>query len=364
MKKPINVTWTSMPSFQEYTKEIEELWDSRWLSNRGVKHIKLENLLIEFLGAPNIALFANGHLGLELAIEAFHLSGEVITTPFTHVSTTHSIIRNRLKPVFCDINPLDYTIDPDLIEEKITEQTTAIVATHVYGHLCDIQKIDKIAKKYNLRVIYDAAHAFGVELQGVNVARFGDASMFSLHATKVFNTIEGGIVAFQDEKICDNIQHIINFGFTSHETIDFVGTNARMNEFEAAMGICNLRHFNDEVAKRKRVYYRYVEQLENIEGIRVVLPKEDIKYNFSYLPVVFDKYKESRDQIIDKLKSDNIFARKYFYPLTSEATCYNGEFDSMLTPIAKDISVKILTLPLYSDLDLEDVERICKIIKE
>lgn len=362
----INVTRSSMPGFEEYCEEIKDLWESRWLSNAGSKHKTFEQQLKEYLDTPYLTLFANGHVGLEVAIDAFDLEGEVITTPYTHCSTTHSIVRNGLTPVFCDVNDRDYTIDADQIEKYITDKTCAIVATHVYGYVCDVEKIDAIAKKYNLKVIYDAAHAFGVKVNGKGVANFGDASMFSCHATKVFHTIEGGITAFRDEKVLDKTNRLINFGFVSPEEVAYVSTNARMNEFEAAMGICNLRHFESEVAKRKLAADRYVERLTGISGIRLIAPQPGVTQNYAYYPVFFDGYKLDRSQIQAKLAEHNIFARKYFTPLVSELSCYKEIYGATAkqTPVAKHAAESVLTLPMFADLSIEEVDRICDIILE
>ncbi len=360
----INVTRSSMPSYEEYCEEIKDLWESRWLSNAGSKHKTFESQLQDYLGVPYLTLFANGHVGLEVAIDAFGLKGEVITTPYTHCSTTHSIVRNGLTPVFCDVNDRDYTIDAAQIEKYITDKTCAIVATHVYGGVCDVKAIDEIAKKYNLKVIYDAAHAFGVTVDGKGVAAYGDASMFSCHATKVFHTIEGGITAFKDKEVLDKVNKLINFGFISPEEVAYVSTNARMNEYEAAMGICNLRHIDAEIAKRKAAYDRYVERLGNVPGIKLIAPQAGVKHNYSYFPVFFDGYKYDRDQVQALLAEGNIFARKYFYPLTSELACYKEQYGASVanTPVAKKAAECVLTLPMYADLTVEDVDRICDII--
>lgn len=362
--KRINVTRSSMPTYEEYCEEIKELWDSRWLSNAGAKHKQFEAELQEYLGVPYLTLFANGHVGLEVAIDAFDLKGEVITTPYTHCSTTHSIVRNGLTPVFCDVNDRDFTIDADQIEKYITDKTCAIVATHVYGYVCDVEKIEAIAKKYNLKVIYDAAHAFGVTVNGKGVATFGDASMFSCHATKVFHTIEGGITAFKDKEILDKTNKLINFGFVSHEEVDYVSTNARMNEFEAAMGICNLKHIDGEIAKRQKAARRYEERLGGVAGIKLIPAQEGVTQNYSYFPVFFDGYKYDRNEVQALLAKENVFARKYFYPLTSELACYKADFGASVenTPIAKYAAEHVLTLPMYADLTVEDVDIICDII--
>lgn len=358
----IQVTRSSMPDFEEYVKEIKDLWDSHWLTNMGVKHKQLEKELLNYLNTKNITLFTNGHLALENVIAAFNLKGEVITTPFTFVSTTHTIVRNGLKPVFCDINENDYTIDVDKLESLITDKTSAIIPVHVYGNICNVKEIEKIAKKHNLKVIYDAAHAFGVTVNGISVANFGDASMFSFHATKVFNTIEGGAVTFRNENLSKILYDLKNFGITGQESVEYVGGNAKMNEFQAVMGICNLRHVDKEIQKRKRVAERYIQRLSNIKGIKLCKSQIGVKKNYAYFPVVFDGYKLNRNEVFEKLKEQNIFARKYFYPIVSEYECYKGQFNIDKTPVAKYIADRVLTLPLYADLKLEDVDRICDII--
>lgn len=358
----IQVTESSLPNIEEYIEEIRELWDSHWLTNNGVKHKKLEIGLMKYLKTPNVSLFTNGHLALEYIIEAFNLTGEVITTPFTFASTTHAIVRKGLKPIFCDINPCDYTIDVNNLESLITEQTSAIIPVHVYGNICNVNEIERIAQKYNLKVIYDAAHAFGVIVDGIGIANFGDASMFSFHATKVFNTIEGGAVTSKNESIIKQLNVLKNFGITGPENVDFIGGNAKMNEFQAAMGICNLRHIDREIKKRKAVAERYTERLSNTNEIRLCKSQSGVKSNYSYFPVIFDGYRLNRDEVYERLKSKNINSRKYFYPLTNSFQCYTDKFDINQTPVAKYISERILTLPLYSDLELDDVDKICDTI--
>lgn len=364
MENNIQVTRSSMPRFEEYIEEIKDLWDSRWLTNMGIKHKQLEQLLLRYLDVHNITLFTNGHIALESIIDALNLTGEVITTPFTFASTTHAIVRNGLTPVFCDINEDDYTIDVNKIENLITEKTSAIIPVHVYGNVCNVKEIERIAKKYNLKVIYDAAHAFGIKVNGEGIANFGDASMFSFHATKVFNTIEGGGVAYKDKSLSKILDYTKNYGIEGQESIKYIGGNAKMNEFQAAMGICNLRNINKEINKRKLVVDRYFERLENIKGIKLCKQQEGIESNYSYLPVLFDGYVLTRDEIFEALKKRNIIARKYFYPLTSNFECYKGKFNIHRTPIAERISKNILTLPLYADLSIDEVDRICDIILE
>lgn len=356
-----------MPTLEEYVNEIAPLWESHWLTNRGVKHKQLEKELHTYLGVDYVSLFVNGHSALECILETLELGkdgrDEVITTPFTFASTTHAIVRKGLKPVFCDIRPTDYTIDPDKIEDLVTEKTCAIVPVHVYGNVCNDEKIEAVAKKHNLKVIYDAAHAFGVEKDGVPVGRYGDASMFSFHATKVFNTIEGGCVCYSDPTLTDRLSQWRNFGITGTETVEFVGGNAKMNEFCAAMGICNLRHVDEEIAKRKLVAEKYFELLADVPGLDLCVPPENIKHNYAYMPVVVnpEEFGVTRDDVFDALAEQGIGARKYFYPLTNSFECYRGVFDPGETPVAQRLAKNVITLPMYADLAFEDVERICRV---
>lgn len=362
----INVTRSSMPSYEEYCEEIKKLWDSHWLTNMGVEHKELQRELEEYLSCPHVVLYTNGHLALENIIAAmqFPEGGEVITTPFTFASTTHAIVRNGLVPVFCDVNTYDYTLDTDKIKELITEKTVAIVPVHVYGNLCDVEKIEQIAEANNLKVIYDAAHAFAVKYKGVSSACFGDASMFSFHATKVFNTIEGGAVCFRNDKIVEMMNDMKNFGIRGPESVVFVGGNAKMSEFQAAMGICNLRHLNEEIAKRKKVSERYRGHLDGAVGIKLCSPQKDVDSNYAYFPVVFDGFTATRNEVYSVLIENGIIARKYFYPITNDFECYRGyeTAGAEKTPVAAYIADHVLTLPMYADLTLEDVDRICRII--
>lgn len=360
----ILVTKSSMAPMEEYIEEIKDLWDSHWLTNMGAKHQKLEKNLKEYLEVDGISLFTNGHMALELAIQAMKLTGEVITTPFTFASTTHAIVRNRLTPVFCDINPSDFTIDVEKLESLITDRTSAIIPVHVYGNVCNVEGIERIAKKYGLKVIYDAAHTFGVKYKNRGIGSFGDASMFSFHATKVYNSIEGGAISFHNPEFGLDLYRLKNFGIRSEEVVDSVGSNAKMNEFQAAMGLCNLRHVDEEIEKRRVVYERYLEHLSGVEGIQLVEKQEGVKANYAYLPVVFheDVFGASRNEVCDKLKENEIYARKYFYPLTNSFECFHGKYDVSATPVALSISKRVLTLPLYADLELQTVDRICDII--
>ena len=362
----INVTRSSMPSYEEYCEEIKELWDTHWLTNMGPKHKQLQSQLEQYFGIPHVALYTNGHLALENAIAALNLpkGGEVITTPFTFASTTHAIVRNGLVPVFCDVNEDDYTIDTKIMEELITDNTVAIVPVHVYGNMCDVEEIDRIAKKYGLKVIYDAAHAFAVKYKGQSSAAFGDASMFSFHATKVFNTLEGGCVCFKDDSWVQLLNDMKNFGIHGPESVEYVGGNAKMNEFQAAMGLCNLRHLDEEISKRKKVVERYRERLEGVEGIKLSVIQKNVDSNYAYFPVVFDGYKYTRNEVFEKLAEQGIGARKYFYPLTNSFECYRNypTAGTEKTPVAQHMALRVLTLPLYADLSLEDVDRICDVI--
>ena len=363
----ILVTRSSMPEYEEYIEEIKDIWDSHWLTNMGAKHNELEKELEKYLKVDHVSLFSNGHMALELLIQALHLTGEVITTPFTFASTTHAIVRNGLTPVFCDVNPEDYTMDVSKIEALITDKTSAIIPVHVYGNLCDVEAIEAIAQKHHLKVIYDAAHTFGVTYKGRGVATFGDASMFSFHATKVFHTIEGGAVCFNGEQngLKEDLYGLKNFGIRNEVVVDAVGANSKMNEFQAAMGICNLRHVDGEIEKRRHVAERYLEHLEGVKGLKLPsYDNPDWKPNYAYFPVVFDGFVAGRDLVWDYLASHKIYSRKYFYPLTNEFQCYQGRFSGEQTPVAKYVADRVLTLPMYADLAMEDVDRICGLLKE
>lgn len=366
MSKQIAVTRSSMPAFEEYCEEIKDLWESRWLTNMGVKHQQLQAELERFLDVEHVTLFTNGHIALETVIEAmaFPAGSEVITTPFTFASTTHAIARNGLIPVFCDVNPADYTMDVSKIEDLITEKTVAIVPVHVYGNMCDDDAITAIARKHGLKVIYDAAHAFGAAYKGRSAGALGDASMFSFHATKVFNTIEGGAVCFHAEELVAKLNDWKNFGQHTPENVIYAAGNGKMSEFQAAMGICNLRHLDEEIAKRGAAVKRYRERLEGIPGIKLSPVQAEVTPNYAYFPVVFDGYRYTRDQIFEMLNGEGIVARKYFYPLTNGFACYAdlSTAGEEKTPTAKYIAERVLTLPLYADLTEADVDRICDII--
>jgi len=361
MDNKIFVTRTSMPPYEEYIEKIKPLWDSHWITNMGAYHKKLERNLKEYLEASQLSLMVNGHMALEMAIQAmcFPKESEVITTPFTFISTTHAIVRNQLTPVFCDIKMDDYTIDENKIESLITEKTVAIVPVHVYGNICNVKAIEDIARKHNLKVIYDAAHAFGESLNEVSVANMGDASIFSFHATKVFNTIEGGAVAFSDFNMYEKLYNLKNFGIRGEEQIESVGANAKMNEFAAIMGLCNLEYIDQYILERKKKVKIYIEELKSDR--KIVIPyfeKEEIKYNYAYFPIRF--LDGMRDKVYNQLREENIFARKYFYPLTSDADCFKNQYSEASLKNAKEVSENILVLPLYPELEDETILRICK----
>lgn len=364
MNEKILVTRSSMPDLDEYMDEIKPMWETHWLTNMGPKHKQFQAELRDFMGVENIDLFTNGHMALELTLQAMNLQGEVITTPFTFASTTHAIIRNGLEPVFCDIDSTTYTIDVEKVESLINDRTCAIMPVHVYGNICNIEEIERIAHKYELKVIYDAAHTFGETYKGKGIGSFGDASCFSFHATKTFNSIEGGAVCFKDKRIGEILYELKNFGIHGPEEVSAVGANAKMNEFCAAMGLCNLRHLEDEIEKRKQVVERYREHLEGIEGLQLNSVNPNVKCNYAYFPVIFEEkvFGASRAEVFDALAEKGICARKYFYPLTSTFSAFHGKYNVMETPVALHISKRVLTLPLYSELALEDVDRICDII--
>lgn len=360
----ILVTRSSMPEFNEYVNEIRDIWDTHWLTNMGEKHNHLQKLLKEYMAVDNIELLTNGHMALELTMQALELKGEVITTPFTFASTTHAIVRNGLVPVFCDINPMDFTIDVSKIKKLITKKTSAIVPVHVYGNICDVEEIERISKEYGLKIIYDAAHTFGVTYKGKGIGSFGDAACFSFHATKVFNTIEGGAVCYKDKELGDKIYDLKNFGIRGEEHVKGIGANAKMNEFQAAMGICNLRHIDEELQKRQKVVEYYRERLEGVKGIQLNPIQKAVHPNYAYFPVVINakEFGVNRNEVFEELKAHDIYARKYFYPLTSAFECYNKRYNASLTPTAMEISKNVLTLPLYADLNIENIDNICKLI--
>ena len=366
MDKTINVTRSSMPPYEEYCEEIRELWDSRWLTHMGVKHQKLQAELAKYLGVDGFDLLINGHMAIELSLQALKLEGEVITTPFTFASTTQAIVRNGLTPIFCDVDPITFNIDPAKIEKLITPRTCAILPVHVYGNVCDVEEIDRIAEKHGLKVLYDAAHAFGVRYKGNGIGNYGDAACFSFHATKVFHCVEGGGACFHDAAVGKRLGQLRYYGYGSGglEAVEELGTNAKLDEFRAAMGLCNLRYVDQEIEKRAKIVKRYRERLAGVEGLQLNPIQKDVQPSYAYFPVVFDEkiFGVDRDQVLEELKRNHIMARKYFYPLTSTFPCYKGKYDAALTPIALQISKRVLTLPLYADLTVDEVDRVCDVV--
>lgn len=365
----INVTTPLMPSLERYIQELQKIWDSRWMTNNGPEYVQFQQKLEEKLG-DKVELYVNGHMALDVAIKALNLQGEVITTPYTFASTTHALVMNGLTPVFCDIKEDDYTIDEDKIEALITDRTCAILAVHVYGCICNVDKIKQIAEKHNLKVIYDAAHAFGVTHNGESVAKNGDISMFSLHATKVFNSIEGGILVYHDEKYTKSLCNLRNFGIENAESVTSVGLNAKMNEFAAAMGICNLEILDEAIQNRKKIVERYLETIGTLKGIKTLdyeaFAEKGYHSNYSYMPIEIDEQVAgySRDDLFDFLKTKEIIARKYFYPIVSDYECYRDRFDSEETPVAKRVGNRILTLPIAASMTEEEITRCCDALRE
>ncbi|MCX3067006.1 DegT/DnrJ/EryC1/StrS family aminotransferase [Cetobacterium somerae] len=368
LEKEIMVTKSFLPPFKEYSKEIEKIWETHWLTNMGPLHEEFKKEVSQYLKTSNSTLCNNGHLALEIGLRALELpnGGEIITTPFTFASTTHAIVNSGLKPVFCDIEMKTYNLDVEKIEGLITEKTVAIMPVHVFGNPCDVKKIEEIAQKYNLKVFYDAAHAFGVEINEKGIGTFGDLSMFSLHATKVFNSIEGGVLTYNNPTLQKKLRLFKNFGITGPETVEAVGLNSKMNEFQAAMGIVNLRYIDEQIEKRKIITQRYRENLKRIEGITFIDDLENVKHNYSYFPIVIEEkiFGKTRDELFKELKEYNIFTRKYFYPLITDFDCYKEEYKNIELLNAKYISARVLTLPIYGELDLEIVEYICEVIKK
>jgi dTDP-4-amino-4,6-dideoxygalactose transaminase len=367
-KENIYVTRATMPPYEEYIDMIKPLWESRWITNMGGYHSELESKLKGFLEVGNLSLLVNGHMALEMAIQAmgFPKGGEVITTPFTFISTTHAIVRNSLQPVFCDIKMDDYTIDETKIEALITDKTVAIIPVHVFGNVCAIEEIERIAAKYDLKVIYDAAHAFGVKYKGRGIGDFGDASIFSFHATKVFNCVEGGAVASRSEELMKKLYDLKNFGIRSEELVVSVGANAKMNEFSAIMGLCNLMHIDESFQERKRVAQSYIRKLSDRDGIRLLRFDDNIGQNYAYFPILVleDKFGRTRDEVYNVLAKHNIRARKYFYPLASDQACFKNRYRSVNLETARYCADRILILPLFPELGETDIVRIAGIICE
>lgn len=367
-EEKIYVTRPSLPPLEEFINYLEDIWESRWLTNQGKYHQVFEKELADYLGVNYVSLFANGTLALITALQVLRISGEVITTPFSFVATTHSLHWNGIKPVFVDIEPDFFTLDPEKIESAITPKTTAILPVHVYGNPCEVERIQKIADTYGLHVIYDACHAFGVKINGTSICNFGDMSVLSFHATKVFTTFEGGAIICQDEKTKRRIDFLKNFGFADQVTVVAPGINAKMNEFQAALGLLQLKYIDEMIEKRKRIAEIYRKELKSIEGIRYLTYKKGVKYNYQYFPILIDskKYSRSRDEIYEELKKYKIFSRRYFYPLISQFPTYRGVPSANANNLieAEKITKQVLCLPIYPGLQDSSIDRIIEAIKQ
>lgn len=364
--KPIYVTQPDLPPLEEFIPYLEKIWKSKILSNGGPFHQQLEQALCEYLGIEHIALFTNGTIALVTALQALRVTGEVITTPYSFVATSHSLLWNGIKPVFADIDPSTLNLDPAKIEAAITPQTTAIMPVHCYGHPCDVEAIQKIADNYNLKVIYDAAHAFGVKDAGGSVLRHGDLSVLSFHATKAFNTFEGGAIVCPDAKTKLRIDQLKNFGFVDEVTVVAPGINGKMSEFNAALGLLQLKSFDEAVQKRQTIDSRYRNALKNVKGIRCLAGSGEKMANHSYFPIlVDDKYSMNREALYQKLKDQGIHARRYFYPLISDFSMYSGLPSSARgnLPVANDIASKVLCLPIYPALQRAEQDQIIDLIR-
>jgi len=366
LKKAVYVTQPALPPLEDFTQLLAEVWENKILTNNGPFHQKFEKELAEYLGVKYISLFSNGTMALMTALQALKITGEVITTPFSFVATTHSLWWNNIKPIFADIDPTTFNLDPRKVEAAITPQTTAIMPVHVYGNPCNLNELKRIADTYGLKIIYDAAHAFGVKVAGSSVLNFGDLSILSFHATKVFNTIEGGAIICQDEKIKKRIDYLKNFGFVDETTVIEPGINAKMNEVQAAFGLLQLKQIDENVRKRKAIAELYRNKLADIAGIRFMSDFDNVEHTYSYFPILVDEniYGKTRDELYNHLKQHNIFGRRYFYPLISQFPTYRGlnsaKEDNL--PIAIQVSEQVICLPIYPDLDEDIVVKIVNII--
>jgi len=365
LEKPIYVTEPFLPPLEEFQPYLEQIWESKWLTNAGPFHQQLEGKLCEYLGIEHLALFANGTLALVTALQALRIAGEVITTPFSFVATAHSLLWNGIKPVFVDIHPETFNLDPEKIEAAITPQTTAIMPVHVYGKPCDVEKIQKIADLYGLKIIYDAAHAFGVTYKGESLLKNGDLSTLSFHATKVFNTFEGGAIVCPNAKTKKRIDDLKNFGFADEVTVVSPGINGKMNEVQAAFGLLQLKYIDKAIARRREIYALYHDQLSHVRGIFCPpLPAGTI-YNYAYFPILIKKdYPLVRDELYEKFRQHNIYARRYFYPLISDFPMYRGLPSAAQSnlPVARQVADQVICLPIFPALEVSDQKKIIALI--
>ena len=361
----IFVTQPYLPELNEFIPYLEEIWNNKMLTNGGPMHQKLESALCDYLGVPYISLFNNGTNALLTALQCYELTGEVITTPYSFVATSHALIWNNLTPVFVDIDADTLNIDPSKIEAAITDKTTAILAVHCYGNPCATQEIQKLADQYNLKVIYDAAHAFAVKDEQGSILNYGDLSVLSFHATKVFNTFEGGAIISHDLETKQKIDRLKNFGITSEIEVSNIGSNGKMNEVNAAFGLLQLKYVDHAIMQRKNIAEKYEQALQNVSGIQCALSKAVVQHNYSYFPILIDsqKYGKTRDELYELLKEHNIFARRYFYPLITDFEAYRQYEKRFDLDIASNISNNVLCLPIYPDLSDDDLSLILKVIK-
>lgn len=367
MKTPIYVTQPALPELDEFIPYLKRIWDNRILTNNGPFHQQLEKELAVFLDVPYISLFANGTLALVTALQALRITGEVITTPYSFVATTHSLWWNNIKPVFVDIDPIYGNLDPEKVEAAITPKTTAILPVHVYGNPCNVKRMQEISDVYGLKLIYDAAHCFGVKHLGKGICNFGDLSILSFHATKVFNTMEGGAIICHDAATKKRIDYLKNFGFAGETTIMAPGINSKMNEMQAALGLVQLKHYECNIEKRKLVYDAYRKGLKDVKGVTYLPKPNDTELNYAYFPIFVNEkdYGISRDQLYDKLKQSSIFGRRYFYPLISEFSMYKGLPSSIKSNLitAHKMADEVICLPIYPDLPDSSVKHIVDLIK-
>lgn len=366
-ENPILVTSPSLPPLEEFQDYLKDIWDSKWLTNNGKYHKNLEKALCEYLGVKYISLFSNGTLALVTALQTLRITGEVITTPYSFVATTHALWWNNIKPVFVDIDKNTFNLDPEKIEAAITPHTTAILPVHVYGNPCNVAKIKEIADTYGIKVIYDACHTFNVRINDVPVLNFGDLSVMSFHATKVFNTFEGGAIVCHDEATKKRIDNLKNFGFINETTVVAPGINAKMNEVSSAMGLLQLKYIDSVINKRMKIADLYRNELKGINGITFLDDLPNVKHCYSYFPILIDKekYGKFRDEVYEELKTYNIFGRRYFYPLISQFPTYCGLESAQIgkMPVAEKVAEEVICLPLYPDLEQKQVFNICHIIK-
>jgi len=364
-ERPIHVTRPFLPPLEEFCSGLREIWDTRWLTNNGPILRRFTRQLANYFETDNVCLFNNGTLALQIALQGMGISGEVITTPFTFVATTHALFWNKIRPVFVDIEPDYYTLDPEKVEAAITPWTSAILAVHVYGHPCKLNLLADVARRHNLKLLYDAAHAFGVKVGSTSIAHFGDLSMFSFHATKSYHSIEGGMLTFRDSGLKSTFDYLKNFGFKNEVEVVMPGTNAKMNEMQALMGSLVLSHLEDITEKRKQITLLYRQRLRDLPGVHLVPELSlDVRYNYAYLPIEIDdkEFGMSRDMLYEELKKYNLFTRRYFYPLVCDLACYRSVSVKDPLTVARRVADHILTLPIYDSLRLSDVEAICGII--